>query len=116
MTGECFMKICMDRKPENCSHCIYREELSRYFDLEDYCVKNGKRTGKINIQKDCPLRESRIRRCARKIFSTLQDRKKTEHRTEDIIQMKTDITLTDKDGKLIEVKTPEPEYWSDSMW
>ena len=97
------MKICMDRKPENCNHCIYREELSRYFDLEDYCVKNGKRTGKI-------------KRCARKIFSTLQDRKKAEHGTEDIIQMDTNITLTDKDGKLMEVKTPEPEYWSDSMW
>lgn len=28
----------------------------------------------------------------------------------DIIQMKTDIVLTDKAGKVINVKTPEPEY------
>lgn len=35
---------------------------------------------------------------------------------EDIIQMNTDIVLTDKDGKLIEVKTPEPEYMSDSIF
>ena len=50
-----------------------------------------------------------------KIFKALQDRKKAEHKTEDIIQMNTNITLTDKDGKLIEVKTPEPEY-IDSIW
>ena len=91
-------------------------ELSRYFDRDDYCTKSMKRTGKINIQTDCPLRKSGIRRCARKIFRALQDRKKAEYKTEDIIQMDTDITLTDKDGKLIEVKTPEPEYWSDSIF
>ncbi len=110
------MKICMYRKLENCNHCIYREELSRYFDLDDYCTKSMKRTCRINIQTDCPLRESRIRRCSGKIFQALQDRKKAEHRTEDIIQMKTDIVLMDKDGKFIEVKTPEPEYWSDSIF
>ena len=110
------MKIYTGKKPVNCNHCIYREELNRYVDLDDYCTKSMKRTGKINIQKDCPLRESRIRRCASKIFSTLQDRKKTEHRTEDIIQMKTDIVLTDKDGEFIQVKTPEPEYWLDSIF
>ncbi len=110
------MKICMYRKPENCNHCIYREELSRYVDLDDYCTKNRKRTGKINMQTDCPLREFRIRRCVRKILESLQDRKKAEYKTEDIIQMDTNITLTDKDGKFIEVKTPEPEYWSDSIF
>ncbi len=109
------MKIYMDRKPENCNHCIYREEWSRYFDLDDYCTKNGKRAGKINIQTDCPLRESRIRRCARKILKSLQNRRKAEHKTEDIIQMNTNISLTDKDGKFMEVKTPEPEY-IDMIW
>lgn len=109
------MKICMDRKPENCNYCIYREEMSRHLDLDDYCTKNRKKTGKINIQTDCPLRESRIRRCAGKILKALQNRRKTEHKTEDIIQMDTNITLTDKDGKFIEVKIPEPEY-IDSIW
>ena len=110
------MKICMDREPRNCNHCIYRKELSRYFDRDDYCTKSMKGTGKINIQTDCPLRKSGIRRCARKIFRALQDRKKAEYKTEDIIQMDTDITLTDKEGKFIEVKVPEPEYWSDSIF
>lgn len=109
------MKICMDREPMNCNHCIYREELSRYFDLDDYCAKNGKRTGKINIQTDCPLRKSGIRKYIMKIFQSLQNRKKVEHKTEDIIQMDTNITLTDKDGKFIEVKVPKPEY-IDPIW
>ncbi len=51
------MKISMDRKPENCNHCIYREELSRYFDLGDYCFLNKKSTSRIIIDKDCPLGE-----------------------------------------------------------
>lgn len=34
----------------------------------------------------------------------------------DLIQMNTNISLTDKDGKFIEVRVPEPEYWSDSIF
>lgn len=109
------MKTYMGREPINCNHCIYREEVSRHLDLEDYCTKNGKRAGEVNIQTDCPLRESRIGRCARKKLEPLQGRKKAEYKAEDIIQMETNITLTDKDGKFIEVKTPEPEYM-DSIW
>lgn len=30
--------------------------------------------------------------------------------------MNTDISLIDKDGKFMEVKTPEPEYIIDPMW
>lgn len=55
MTGARFMKIHMDRKLENCNHCIYREELSRHLDLDDYCAKSMKRTGRINMDIDCPL-------------------------------------------------------------
>lgn len=51
------MTIQMDRKRENCNHCNYREELSRYLDLDDYCAKNMKRTGRINMDIDCPLGE-----------------------------------------------------------
>ena len=86
------MDIYVDRKPENCNHCIYKKDVSRYFDLDDYCSKNMKNTSKINME-----------------------RRKAEHKTEDIIQMNTNISLTDKDGKFIEVKTPEPEY-IDMIW
>ena len=110
------MKINIYRKPENCNHCIYRENVSRYLDLDDYCSKNMKRTGRINIDTDCPLRESRTRKHTMKIFKALQNRRKAEHKTEDIIQMNTNISLTDKDGKFIEVKVPEPEYIIDPMW
>ncbi len=51
------MKISMDRKPENCNHCIYRENVSRYLDLDDYCFLNKKSTSRIIIDKDCPLGE-----------------------------------------------------------
>lgn len=59
------------------------------------------------METDCPLRESNVRKHFAKLFNIFQNRRKTEHKTEDIIQMKTDIVLTDKDGKFIEVKVPE---------
>lgn len=110
------MGVHMDIKPENCNHCIYRENVSKYFDLEDYCSRNMKHTRKINMETDCPLRRSRVRKHLVKLFNTLQNRRKAEYKAEDIIQMNTDIVLTDKDGKFIEVKTPEPEYMSDSIF
>lgn len=106
----------MDIKPENCNHCIYRKNVSRYLDLEDYCTRSMKPTSKINMETDCPLRESNVRKHFAKLFNIFQNRRKTEHKTEDIIQMKTDIVLTDKDGKFIEVKMPEPEYMSDPIF
>lgn len=109
------MKINIYRKPENCNHCIYRENVSRYLDLDDYCSRIMKRTGKINIDIDCPLRKSKVRKYFRKIFNSLKSRREVEHKTEDIIQMNTNISLTDKDGKFIEVKVPEPEY-IDMIW
>ncbi len=109
------MRICMDKKPENCNHCIYRENISRHLDLEDYCSLNRKRIGKIDIKTDCPLRKSRIRKRVMKIFTAWQNRREAELKTEDIIQMNTNISLKDKDGKFIEVKTPEPEYIH-SIW
>lgn len=105
----------MDRVSENCNHCIYREELSRHFDLEDYCSLNRKRTGKIDIGTDCPLRKPRTRKRVMKVFTAWQNRRKAEHKTEGIIQMDMDIPLTDKDGKLIEVKTQVSGYM-DSIW
>lgn len=51
------MKIYMDRKPENCNYCIYREELSRYLDLDDYCIRIMKQTSRIIMDRDCPLRK-----------------------------------------------------------
>lgn len=57
MTGVCLMRICMDKKSENCNHCIYRKDVSRHLDMDDYCAKNMKRTGRINMDIDCPLEE-----------------------------------------------------------
>ncbi len=106
----------MDIKPKNCNHCIYRENVSRYLDLEDYCSRNRKHTSKINMETDCPLRKSKVRKHFMEFFYTLLNRSKVEHKTEDIIQMNTNISLTDKDGKFIEVKTPESEYMSDPIF
>ena len=106
----------MDIKPKNCNHCIYRENVSRYLDLEDYCSRNMKSTSKINMETDCRLRESKVKKHFVKLFNIFQNKRKTEYKTEDIIQMNTDIILTDKDGKFIEVKTPEPEYMSDPIF
>lgn len=62
------MKICINSKPENCNHCIYWENVSRYLDIDDYCRKNMKRTVKIDFETDCLLRKSRTRKHAMKIF------------------------------------------------
>lgn len=110
------MGTCMDIKPKNCNHCIYRENVSRYLDLEDYCSRNMKHTRKINMETDCPLRRLKVRKHFMKLFNIFQNRRKAEYKAEDIIQMNTGIVLTDKDGKFIEVKTPEPEYMSDPMF
>lgn len=77
----------MDIKPKNCNHCIYRENVSRYLDLEDYCSRNMKHIRKINMETDCPLRESKVRKHFMKIFNVFQNKRKVEHSTEDIIQM-----------------------------
>lgn len=59
MTGECFMKICMSGKPENCNYCIYRENVSRCLDLDDYCTRIMKQTSRIIMDRDCPLRKDK---------------------------------------------------------
>lgn len=50
------MKTYLDMKPENCNHCSYRKDVSRYLDIEDYCSRNMKPTNQIDMDKDCPLR------------------------------------------------------------
>ena len=80
--------------------------------MDDYCTKIMKHISKINMAIECPLRKKHNMN----IFNTLRDRRKMEHRTEDIIQMKKDIVLTDKEGKFIEVKVSKPEYMPDSIF
>lgn len=112
------MGVHMDIRPKNCNHCIYRKNVSRYLDLEDYCSRNMKHIRKINMETDCPLGRSKVRKHFVKLFDIfqIQNRRKAEYKAEDIIQMNTDIVLTDKDGKFIEVKVPEPEYMSDPIF
>lgn len=49
------MTIHSGRERDNCNHCIYRKDVSRHFDLEDYCSLNMKHTSWIIIDDDCPL-------------------------------------------------------------
>lgn len=49
------MRIYVDVKPGNCNHCIYRVNVSRYLDMDDYCSLNMKCISKINMDIDCPL-------------------------------------------------------------
>lgn len=51
------MKIYVDRKAENCNHCIFNQNVSMYLNVEDYCILNKKNIGTISIDKDCPLEE-----------------------------------------------------------
>ena len=104
----------MGTEPANCNHCSYREEVSRYFDLEDYCSRNMKCISRIDMGMDCPLREDG-HRGTMGVLKLLHGKKKTQYKAEDMVQMDTDITLTDNDGRFIKIKVPEPEYM-DSIW
>ena len=51
------MRIYVDNVPENCNNCIFKQNMSQYFDLEDFCSLNKKHISRIIIGKDCPLEE-----------------------------------------------------------
>lgn len=46
---------------ENCNHCTYKKNISRHWNMEDYCSLNRKRIGTINIGKDCPLGKQKVK-------------------------------------------------------
>ena len=49
------MKIYVDNIPENCNNCIFRQNISQYLDMEDYCFLNKKSISRIIMDQDCPL-------------------------------------------------------------
>lgn len=49
------MKIYVDNAPENCNNCIFGQNMSQHWDIEDYCILNKKSTGTIIMDEDCPL-------------------------------------------------------------
>ena len=51
------MKIYADNVPENCNNCIYRQNMNRHWDLDDYCFLNKKSISRIIMDEDCPLEE-----------------------------------------------------------
>ena len=62
----------VDRVPENCNHCIYRKDVSRYLDIEDYCFLNKKSIYMIRMDIDCPLEEVKSKsKSIMKILKTL---------------------------------------------
>lgn len=53
------MRIYVDEKPKNCNNCIFKQSMSKHWDLEDYCLLNKKITSRIVMDRDCPLKELR---------------------------------------------------------
>lgn len=51
------MKIYVDNAPKNCNNCIFKQDMSKHWNLEDYCFFNKKSTSRIIMDKDCPLKE-----------------------------------------------------------
>ena len=49
------MKIYVDNTPGNCNNCIFRQNMSQHWDLDDYCFLNKKSTSRIIMDNDCPL-------------------------------------------------------------
>lgn len=54
------MKIYVDYAPENCNHCTFRQKMSQHWELEDYCLRNKKRTKDIVMEKDCPQWKEKV--------------------------------------------------------
>lgn len=45
--------------PGNCNNCIFKQNMSQHWDLDDYCILNKKCTSRIIMDKDCPLKNWR---------------------------------------------------------
>lgn len=43
--------------PENCNGCVYKEMVSRHWELEDYCALNKINISRMVMEEDCPLAE-----------------------------------------------------------
>lgn len=99
----------------NRSPCIYRKDMGGRFDIGNYCSKDMKRKSKAGMDIDRPLKEPKARKCVRKLLKQLQNKRKAERKAEDLMRMDANASLKDKDGKLIEVKTPEPECMAGSI-
>lgn len=54
------MKIYVDNVPENCNNCIFKQNMSQHWDLEDYCFISKKSTSKIIMDEDCPLERLKV--------------------------------------------------------
>lgn len=112
----------MNRVP-HCSECKYLKMYDYVY--KNYYCDNEDRIddmGKLSVDhppktspKWCPLREFDSPCNINKSMLGL-GKLNEESEWEDIIQMKTDIELTDKHGNVIEVKTPKPEYLADSIF
>ncbi len=98
-------------KVPNCNECEYLKMYDYVY--KNYYCDNEARTddmGKLSVDdlpktspKWCPLR-------------VMKNNKQNNISLKDIIQIKTDIELTDKQGNVIEVKTQKPEYLADSIF
>lgn len=51
------MRSYVDDVPENCNNCRFKQIMSKHWDLDDYCLLNKKRIGRIAMDEDCPLEE-----------------------------------------------------------
>lgn len=49
------MNIYVDEIAKNSSNCLFMHNLSKHWDLEDYCFLNKMIISRINVDRDCPL-------------------------------------------------------------
>jgi len=54
------MDIHVNNVPENCNGCMYKQMVSRHWELEDYCILNRKNINRMNMEEDCPMAEGRV--------------------------------------------------------
>lgn len=52
------MNIYVDEIPENCNKCMFMENMSKHWDIDDYCFLNKLSIGRFDKKDKCPLRVS----------------------------------------------------------
>lgn len=50
------MNIFVDELPDNCSKCVFMENMSKHWDVDDYCFLNKLLIGRFEKNDKCPLK------------------------------------------------------------
>jgi len=57
------MEQIKESNPVNCNRCPHKQEMSRHWDVGDYCKLSGYKIGYFDASIRCPLNNNKIADC-----------------------------------------------------